>query len=181
MGDEGSSNEKAYEVFRRRGSRLSVNNSKRRSNHDQKINILPRHLAIQYHVSPFDHQTLTMADRYSFRYVPLYKLPTKPKISLTTFSPSGKLAQIEYALAAVGQGLPSLGIRCSNGVVLASEKPHPSILSDQSSFEKISRITPDAGVVYSGMGPDFRVLVDKARKGAHAVRSSCSPVTGVDA
>lgn len=91
--------------------------------------------------------------------------------SLTTFSPSGKLAQIEYALAAVGQGLPSLGIRCSNGVVLASEKPHPSILSDQSSFEKISRITPDAGVVYSGMGPDFRVLVDKARKGAHAVTS----------
>jgi hypothetical protein len=89
--------------------------------------------------------------------------------SLTTFSPSGKLAQIEYALAAVGQGLPSLGIRCSNGVVLASEKPHPSILTDQSSFEKISRITPDAGVVYSGMGPDFRVLVDKARKGAHAV------------
>ena len=101
--------------------------------------------------------------------------------SLTTFSPSGKLAQIEYALAAVGQGLPSLGIRCSNGVVLASEKPHPSILSDQSSFEKISRVTPDAGVVYSGMGPDFRVLVDKARKGAHAVRSSCSPVTGVNA
>jgi 20S proteasome subunit alpha 2 len=89
--------------------------------------------------------------------------------SLTTFSPSGKLAQIEYALAAVGQGLPSLGIRCSNGVVLASEKPHPSILSDQSSFEKISKVTPDAGVVYSGMGPDFRVLVDKARKDAHAV------------
>jgi len=89
--------------------------------------------------------------------------------SLTTFSPSGKLAQIEYALAAVGQGLPSLGIRCANGVVLASEKPHPSILSDQSSFEKISRLTPDAGVVYSGMGPDFRVLVDKARKAAHAV------------
>ena len=95
--------------------------------------------------------------------------------SLTTFSPSGKLAQIEYALAAVGQGLPSLGIRCSNGVVLASEKPHPSILSDQSSFEKISRITPDAGVVYSGMGPDSRVLVDKARKGAHAVLHFSSP------
>jgi hypothetical protein len=91
--------------------------------------------------------------------------------SLTTFSPSGKLAQIEYALAAVGQGLPSLGIRCSNGVVLASEKPYQSILSDQSSFEKISRLTPDAGVVYSGMGPDFRVLVDKARKAAHAVMS----------
>jgi len=108
-----------------------------------------------------------MADRYSFRFVS--SILAIADSSLTTFSPSGKLAQIEYALAAVGHGLPSLGIRCSNGVVLASEKPHPSILSDQSSFEKISRITPDAGVVYSGMGPDSRVLVDKARKGAHAV------------
>jgi 20S proteasome subunit alpha 2 len=98
-------------------------------------------------------------------------------LSLTTFSPSGKLAQIEYALAAVGQGLPSLGIRCSNGVVLASEKPHSSILTDQSSFEKISRITPDAGVVYAGMGPDFRVLVDKARKAAHAVASQLTWLT----
>lgn len=28
-------------------------------------------------------------------------------------------------------------------------------------------ITPDIGAVYSGMGPDFRVLVDKSRKVAH--------------
>lgn len=31
--------------------------------------------------------------------------------SLTTFSPSGKLVQIEHALAAVGQGTTSLGIK----------------------------------------------------------------------
>lgn len=31
--------------------------------------------------------------------------------SLTTFSPSGKLIQIEHALAAVGQGTTSLGIK----------------------------------------------------------------------
>ena len=31
--------------------------------------------------------------------------------SLTTFSPTGKLLQIEYALAKVADGLPSLGIR----------------------------------------------------------------------
>jgi hypothetical protein len=31
--------------------------------------------------------------------------------SLTTFSPSGKLVQIEHALAAVGQGTSSLGIK----------------------------------------------------------------------
>ena len=39
----------------------------------------------------------SMTDRYSF--------------SLTTFSPSGKLGQIEYALNAVNQGLTSVGIK----------------------------------------------------------------------
>ncbi|GBN54200.1 Proteasome subunit alpha type-2 [Araneus ventricosus] len=42
--------------------------------------------------------------------------------SLTTFSPSGKLVQIEYALASVAAGAPSVGIKSSNGVVLATEK-----------------------------------------------------------
>lgn len=32
---------------------------------------------------------------------------------------------------------------------------------------KVELITPDIGMTYSGMGPDFRVLVDKARKLAH--------------
>jgi 20S proteasome subunit alpha 2 len=36
--------------------------------------------------------------------------------SLTTFSPSGKLVQIEYALTAVAQGAISLGIKATNGV-----------------------------------------------------------------
>ncbi|CAB1321313.1 unnamed protein product [Coregonus sp. 'balchen'] len=31
--------------------------------------------------------------------------------SLTTFSPSGKLVQIEYALSAVAAGAPSVGIK----------------------------------------------------------------------
>ena len=31
--------------------------------------------------------------------------------SLTTFSPSGKLVQIEYALQAVASGAPSVGIK----------------------------------------------------------------------
>ncbi|SCZ88876.1 BZ3500_MvSof-1268-A1-R1_Chr2-1g04702 [Microbotryum saponariae] len=38
--------------------------------------------------------------------------------SLTTFSPSGKLIQIEHALAAVGQGTTSLGIKASVDVTL---------------------------------------------------------------
>jgi len=49
-----------------------------------------------------------MSERYGF--------------SLTTFSPSGKLVQIEYALNAVAAGAPSVGIKATNGVVLATEK-----------------------------------------------------------
>lgn len=84
--------------------------------------------------------------------------------SLTTFSPSGKLVQIEYALQAVNSGATSLGIKASNGVVLATEKKLPSILVDDSTVRKISLVTPSIGMTYAGMGPDSRVLVRKARK-----------------
>lgn len=84
--------------------------------------------------------------------------------SLTTFSPSGKLLQIEYALTAVASGATSLGIKATNGVVIATEKKLPSILVDEESVKKISLLTPNTGVAYSGMGPDSRVLVRKARK-----------------
>ncbi|KAI7750300.1 hypothetical protein M8C21_005821 [Ambrosia artemisiifolia] len=86
--------------------------------------------------------------------------------SLTTFSPSGKLVQIEHALTAVGSGQTSLGIKASNGVVIATEKKLPSILVDETSVQKIQVLTPNIGVVYSGMGPDSRVLVRKSRKQA---------------
>lgn len=88
--------------------------------------------------------------------------------SLTTFSPSGKLVQIEYALAAVSAGATSLGIKATNGVVIATERKVPSILVDESTVQKISTLTPNIGVAYSGMGPDSRVLIRKARKQAQA-------------
>ncbi|VVA27244.1 PREDICTED: proteasome [Prunus dulcis] len=100
--------------------------------------------------------------------------------SLTTFSPSGKLVQIEHALTAVGSGQTSLGIKAANGVVIATEKKLPSILVDEASVKKIQSLTPNIGVVYSGMGPDFRVLVRKSRKQAeqyHRLYKEPIPVT----
>ena len=96
-----------------------------------------------------------MASRYSF--------------SLTTFSPSGKLVQIEYALNAVNAGSTCVGVRATNGVVLATEKKLPYLM-DEESFEKVSMITCDVGMVYSGMGPDSRVLLTKGRKAAEKYR-----------
>ena len=82
----------------------------------------------------------------------------------TAFSPCGKLAQIEYALAAVAGGAPSVGIKAANGVVLATEKKQKPILYDEQSVHKVEAITTHIGLVYSGMGPDYRVLEHRARK-----------------
>ena len=51
--------------------------------------------------------------------------------------------------------------------MLATEKKSSTPLIDASSSSKVSLITPNIGMVYSGMGPDYRILVDKARKVSH--------------
>uniref|UniRef100_A0A6M2F7E8 Proteasome subunit alpha type n=1 Tax=Populus davidiana TaxID=266767 RepID=A0A6M2F7E8_9ROSI len=78
--------------------------------------------------------------------------------SLTTFSPTGKLVQIEHALTAVGSGQTSLGIKAANGVVIATEKKLPSILVDESSVQKIRNLTPNIGVVYRVVSACFSVI-----------------------
>eukprot|EP01112_Ceratiomyxa_fruticulosa_P019238 TRINITY_DN626_c0_g3_i1.p1 TRINITY_DN626_c0_g3~~TRINITY_DN626_c0_g3_i1.p1 ORF type:complete len:234 (+),score=64.49 TRINITY_DN626_c0_g3_i1:293-994(+) len=85
--------------------------------------------------------------------------------SLTTFSPSGKLVQIEYALHAVSAGATALAIKAKNGVVIATEKKFPTLM-DETSISKIGLLTPHTGMVYAGMGPDSRVLLRSGRKKA---------------
>ena len=78
--------------------------------------------------------------------------------SLTTFSRTGKLLQIEYALNAVANGKTALGICAVDGVVLATDKKMPSVLVDSEQVHKIEEITPTTGFCYAGLGPDYRVL-----------------------
>jgi len=88
--------------------------------------------------------------------------------SLTTFDKSGKLNQIEYALNRVSQGKMSLGIKASNGVVIATDKKVQTSLFDGDDYTKMQSITPSTGFIYAGMGPDFRLVVKNARKNAQA-------------
>ena len=74
---------------------------------------------------------------------------------------------MDYALQAVNQGVTSLGIKSTNGIVIATEKKSSSHLINSDSLSKVDLITPDIGVVYSGMGPDYRVLLQQARKASH--------------
>ena len=84
--------------------------------------------------------------------------------SLTTFDLQGNLTQVDYAQVAVANGSTSLGIKASNGVVIATKKPAPSPLVDDSDSDKIAIASKSIGMTYSGIGPDFRVMADKGRK-----------------
>lgn len=88
--------------------------------------------------------------------------------SLTTFSPSGKLVQIEHALNAVNNhGRLALGIKAKNGVVLVTQKKAAnSLLVDEDTLKKVEPIAQHIGCVFSGMPADFRVVLARARKEA---------------
>ena len=83
---------------------------------------------------------------------------------LTTFSRSGKLDQIDYALEAMGRGESSVGICAKNGVVLASEKKLNSVMVDEDSFHKIELVGEAKGISFAGLSADFRALLLKGRK-----------------
>ena len=66
----------------------------------------------------------------------------------------------------MANGRTSLGIAATNGVVIATDKKLASALVDTKEVSKIEGITQQSGFVYSGLGPDYRVLVRKSRKDA---------------
>ncbi len=83
--------------------------------------------------------------------------------AITVFSPDGSLYQVSYASEAVKKGATALGIKCSEGIVLAVDKRIPSKLVEPESFEKIFRIDEHIGAATSGIISDARVLIDRAR------------------
>ena len=80
-----------------------------------------------------------------------------------TFSPEGRLFQVEYAIEAIKLGSTAVGIRTNEGVILAVEKRLTSPLLEPSSVEKIMEIDHHIGCAMSGLVADARTLVDKAR------------------
>merc|ERR1719352_1627854 len=82
---------------------------------------------------------------------------------VNTFSPEGRLFQVEYALEAIKLGSTAIGIRTKEGVVLAVEKRLTSPLIDPSSIEKLLEIDMHMGCAMSGLTADARTLIDHAR------------------
>ena len=83
--------------------------------------------------------------------------------AITVFSPDGRLFQVEYAREAVKRGTTSIGVKCSEGIVLAVDKRTTSKLVEASSIEKIFKIDEHIGAATSGLVADARALVERAR------------------
>jgi len=82
---------------------------------------------------------------------------------VNTFSPEGRLFQVEYAIEAIKLGSTAIAIRTSEGVVLAVEKRATSPLMDASSLEKIAEIDAHVGCAVSGLTADAWTMVEHGR------------------
>ena len=81
----------------------------------------------------------------------------------TMFSPDGHLLQVEYAEKTVRLGSSSIGIVCTDGVVVVSDRRINDPLIVPGSANKVFEI--DSHVVGSAAGilSDARILIDKVR------------------
>ncbi|MBT5022958.1 archaeal proteasome endopeptidase complex subunit alpha [Candidatus Woesearchaeota archaeon] len=83
--------------------------------------------------------------------------------AITMFSPDGRLLQVEYAKKTVKQGSTAMGIVCSDGVLLVTDKRIVDPLVVSEAVEKIFQIDAHVGATASGILSDARVLVERAQ------------------
>ena len=60
---------------------------------------------------------------------------------MNTFSPEGRLLQVEYAIEAIKLGSSAIGLKVKEGVVLAVERRVASTLMEPKSIEKIYEVS----------------------------------------
>ncbi|CAK9865464.1 unnamed protein product [Sphagnum jensenii] len=75
---------------------------------------------------------------------------------VTTWSPAGRLHQVEYAMEAVKQGSAAIGLRSKTHVVLATVNKASSELSAHQ--KKLFKIDNHIGIAMAGLTADGRVL-----------------------
>lgn len=85
----------------------------------------------------------------------------------TTFSPEGRLFQVEYAMEAINLAGSTIGLIAEDAVVLAGEKKTTSKLLDQAKqHEKIFQIDEGMFCAVAGISSDANILINKLRLSA---------------
>jgi proteasome alpha subunit len=81
----------------------------------------------------------------------------------TMFSPEGTILQVEYAQKTVRLGSSSIGMVCSDGVVIIADKRMKDKLIVQKSANKVFEIDSHIIASAAGIVSDARVLIEKAQ------------------
>ena len=82
---------------------------------------------------------------------------------VTTFSPEGRLFQVEYAIEAIKLGSTAIAIQTQEGIVLAVERRTQSPLMIPSSLDKIMEIDSHVACAVSGLTADAQSMVEHGR------------------
>ena len=81
----------------------------------------------------------------------------------TMFSPDGHLLQVEYAEKTVRLGSASIGLICSDGIVIVADKRVKDILVTQDSASRIFEIDSHIAATAAGIASDSRILIERAQ------------------
>ncbi len=81
----------------------------------------------------------------------------------TMFSPEGTVLQVEYAQKTVRLGSASIGMICSDGVLILADKRIKDKLVVEQSANKISEIDSHIIASSAGIVSDARVLIERAQ------------------
>ncbi|KAA0161736.1 hypothetical protein FNF27_06549 [Cafeteria roenbergensis] len=82
----------------------------------------------------------------------------------TTFDPDGRLFQIEYAVAAIDNAAPAVGVLAKDGIVIAGEKKVLSkLLATPKSSEKMATVDEHIVCAVAGLTSDANILLTQAR------------------
>merc|ERR1712151_1281115 len=84
-------------------------------------------------------------------------------LSVTTFSPDGRVYQVEYAGKAVENSGTSLAICCKDGVIFATEKFLLSKMLVPGTSKRIFPVHRRAGISIAGLVADSRQIVARAQ------------------
>eukprot|EP00041_Stephanoeca_diplocostata_P005787 m.68555 g.68555 ORF g.68555 m.68555 type:complete len:258 (-) comp15998_c0_seq1:149-922(-) len=89
----------------------------------------------------------------------------------TTWSPQGRVFQVEYAGKAVDNSGTAIALRGKDGVVFAIEYAVTSKLYEKEPHHRIFNIGQHIGMVSAGLIADGRMVANEGRKEAHSYKS----------
>ncbi|KAK1349841.1 subunit alpha type-5 of proteaseome [Hamiltosporidium tvaerminnensis] len=84
------------------------------------------------------------------------------KQDVNSYSPEGRIYQIEYAMQAMNLGTTTIGLVTSDGVVLCSEKKVISKLQISETIRKHYKIYDHIALAFSGISGDAKTIVSKS-------------------